>query len=70
MHIRAPFTPEQIDALNRWQHNGRVHPFTCGTDSRHRVLVATPAGWVCEDCTYRQDWAHDFMVTGAADDRR
>lgn len=60
--IRAPFTPEQVRALNHWQHARHVHPFTCGNDSGHRVLLATEQGWACEDCDYRQDWAHGFMA--------
>lgn len=63
--IHAPWTPEQVAALNSWQRTGYLHPFTCGKNSEHRVLVATPDGWMCEDCDYRQDWAHAFM----ADDR-
>lgn len=64
--LRAPWTSEQIAALNAFQHNGRFHPFTCGTDSGHRVLLATPDGWVCEDCEYRQTWAHEFMAQKVA----
>jgi hypothetical protein len=70
--IFAPWTPEQVDALNRWQRAGTVHPFThdCGT-----VLRATPEGWRCDDigCPETdeeldqhprvvQNWAHAFMV--------
>ena len=57
-----PWTDEEVAALNRWQANPRVHSFTCGTDSAHRVLVATRDGWVCRDCEYRQHWAHAFML--------
>lgn len=60
--IKAPFTPEQVVKLNHFQQSGRFHPFTCGNDSSHRVLVATPDGWVCEDCSYQQNWAHSFML--------
>ena len=69
MMIKAPFTPEQVEALNHWQHSGKIHPFTCGgnrTDELHLdgqgVLVATREGWVCPYCDYKQDWAHDFMA--------
>lgn len=62
MKIHVPFTPEQVAALNVWQQRGDAHPFTCGRDSTHRVLLATTDGWTCEDCDYRQDWAHDFMT--------
>jgi hypothetical protein len=75
--INAPFTPEQVHALNRWQKNDRVHPFTCGNermDAAHTKyqaehpdqdfgqLVATAEGWLCPVCSFRQHWAHDFMV--------
>lgn len=67
--IEAPFTPEQVEALNRWQGSHHVHPFTCPADGtrgskRHsdrRILVAHEHGWTCEWCGYRQLWAHDFM---------
>ncbi len=68
--ISAPFTPEQVAALNRFQRESRFHPFTCGrgrrTDRAHLdgegVLVATEAGWKCPYCDYTQDWAHAFMA--------
>lgn len=63
--IIAPWTQEQVDGLNRYQASGVFHEFTCGTDSRHRALVATVDGWVCLDCPYRQDWAHAGMVLTA-----
>jgi hypothetical protein len=60
----APWTAEQVDALNKWQRSGHVHPFTCpghegGGD---RDLVATRAGWICCHCDYTQKWAHGFMA--------
>jgi len=65
-HITAPFTPEQVEALNRWQEHGPGHPFTCPR-SRHAVhvaLIARTDSWHCSDpaCDYRQDWAHPLMV--------
>lgn len=61
--IFAPWTAEQVDALNRFQHASAVHPFTCvghegGGD---RTLVATRKGWICCHCDYTQHWAHAFM---------
>jgi hypothetical protein len=69
--IIAPWTVEQVDTLNAFQVGGFMHPFTCGRRDKHRghpsVLLATPAGWVCTqiDCTFTQDWAHDFMADRA-----
>lgn len=74
----APWTPEQVDALNRAQRCGRIHPFTCGSGNRgdafHAAAVvnyglgdagqlhATRAGWICNACDYTQSWAHAFML--------
>ena len=75
--ISAPWTPEQVAALNRWQTSGRFHPFTCGGDRMDAAhvqyqyehpdqdfgqLVASVNGWFCPVCSYRQSWAHDFMA--------
>jgi hypothetical protein len=64
--IRAPWTPEQVAALNRFQAEGGLHPFTCGNDHATGALhlVAHEDGWHCwlPDCDYRQDWAHAFMA--------
>jgi hypothetical protein len=68
--IKAPWTDEQVAALNRWQSRGDVHPFTCPGDGPgcgdHRELTATANGWVCACGRYRQDWAHEMMVETAA----
>lgn len=67
--IKPPWTPEQVEALNKFQQSGLFHPFTCGgnrTDEKHLdgegILVATPDGWICPYCGYTQDWAHEFMT--------
>jgi hypothetical protein len=64
--IRAPWTSEQVAALNRFQQLGRMHPFTCGTPEHlydSPVLVAAEDGWHCPTgCGYRQVWAHAFMA--------
>lgn len=69
--LLAPWTPEQVAALNAYQRCGQMHPFTCGKRDRHRstnagVLVAVEHGWTCPalGCDYRQNWAHPFMATG------
>lgn len=52
-----------IRKLNQHQHSGRTHPFTCGrkrTDEHHLdgegILLATPQGWMCPYCDYRQKY--------------
>jgi len=62
MKITAPWTDEQVAALNRWQGNDAVHPFTCPNSHQGRELTATAKGWVCKGCGYKQNWAHDFMA--------
>jgi hypothetical protein len=56
------FTDEQCFSLNSSQHDSMGHPYTCGNDSRHRPLIATPRGWRCSDCDYTQDWALGIQV--------
>ena len=70
--IKAPWTQEQVDALNAYQRDGWMHPYTCcgpdgcrdrlGVDGDDRELVATKDGWVCRTCDYTQDWAHAFSA--------
>lgn len=65
--VKTPWTQEQIDALNRFQQEGGMHPYTCGQREGHvgdDVLVATAQGWVCphEGCDYTQGWAHGFSA--------
>lgn len=60
--IIAPFTAEQLAALNRWQQSGAVHPFTCPMHS-DTALIAETDGWRCPQvCDYHQVWAHAFMT--------
>jgi hypothetical protein len=60
--IHAPFTAKQVQGLNEFQASEFVHPFTCKCGAN---LVATEAGWICNECDYTQDWAHDFMMDGS-----
>jgi len=53
------WTDDQVFVLNSHQHRGDLHPYTCGNASRHRPLIATPQGWRCADCDYRQYWSHE-----------
>lgn len=64
MTVKAPWTTEQVDALNAFQKLSQFHPFTCpghegGGD---RDLVATRRGWICCHCDYTQDFAHEEMI--------
>lgn len=60
--VRAPFTPEQVEILNKHQADQTQHPYTCenwhGEPVERRNLVATEQGWICRHCSYRQNWAH------------
>lgn len=62
--VHAPFTPDQVHALNEYQIDGYFHPFTCPNRKDHMpgILVATEAGWVCSTCEYTQDWCLEFMA--------
>lgn len=75
--IYAPFTVDQVRALNEYQTRGRMHPFTCEEKAgglggpvhpADSVLKATIEGWFCpvDGCSYSQNWAHSFMADGTA----
>lgn len=68
--IKAPFTPEQVAALQFYQDSGVFHPFTCGNRENHPPemyrLTPTVRGWICQFCDYTQDWAHSMMADRAA----
>ncbi|UZF94828.1 hypothetical protein [Bosea sp. NBC_00550] len=71
----APWTDEQVAALNLFQVENSVH-LLCGgdrTDDAHRAyqaehggklgqLVAIKDGLVCPVCGYRLQWAHGFWL--------
>ena len=57
--VIAPFSPRQVNTLNEYQFFDRTHPFTC--DKGH-VLQATEEGWVCGQCEYTQNWAHEHIA--------
>lgn len=62
--VTAPWSDEEIDALNHYQRSGLFHEFACVETHKglDRTLVATRAGWICLHCGYTQDWAHRFML--------
>lgn len=61
--IRAPFTPEQVGKLNRWQQAGTVHEATCPNEhTGSRILYATSSGLRCRMCGYHQTFAPRVML--------
>lgn len=71
------FTSDIVANLWKYQLGGKMHPFTCANrgDGHHRVigsdlgmLIPTVKGWICPFCNYVQDWSHDFMADGSAND--
>ena len=61
--IWAPWTHEQVKALNEFQRKGEFHPYTCGSGTHSTtLLLASPDGWWCPDCTYTQPWAWAFSA--------
>lgn len=59
--MKAPWTTQEVEALNYMQHCGMLHPYTCdrrndGNHPDNAVLVPTKDGWVCPHCSYKQDW--------------
>jgi hypothetical protein len=65
--VKAPWTDEQIKALEEYQTDGRFHPYTCGSNHKGlRILTPTKDGWVCKYCEYKQDWCHSFHFKATA----
>lgn len=62
--VTAPWDWQEVATLNAYQFSAAFHPFTCANSSSHGGgrLHATPDGWECPDCDYRQSWAHAFMA--------
>lgn len=66
---------EAIDALNAQQCSRLVHPYTCGNRDAasmalhldgEGILVATPDGWVCPYCDYRQPLAGFSLLSSSS----
>lgn len=63
--IEAPWTDEQVTALNHYQQDGHGHPFTGKRypDGTERILIATNLGWIAEEGgPVIQTWAWEFMA--------
>jgi hypothetical protein len=59
MDIIAPWTDEEVEALNCFQTCGKVHPYTCGGGGGPHSgvdLVATNEGWYCPKCGSVVQW--------------
>jgi hypothetical protein len=54
-HHRAPWTAEQVAAIQAWQDCGWVHEMTC-PNGCGVPLEATPEQLVCPACGYWQKW--------------
>jgi len=73
--VTAPWSADQIDSLNGYQHSIAGHPFTCSggggphsdRPARPAVLVAAEDGWHCPvgSCEHHQNWAHAWMADGS-----
>lgn len=58
--IDAPWTDDQVAALNDFQSSNVVHPFTSGGG---KTLIATRDGWVEEEGgPVVQTWAYSLMA--------
>lgn len=68
--IKAPFSAEQIAALNDYQY-WNSKPLTCKNGHKHPpmyalgaqgMMVATQRGFICPYCDHTQDWADGSMM--------
>lgn len=53
---KEPWPDELVTALNEYQQGGYMHPYTCGNAECRSDLVATPKGFACPNCDYKQEW--------------
>lgn len=72
MENKQIWSKEHVIELNKYQREGKFHPYTCGnnrTDENHLdgegLLVATIYGWICPFCDYKQGWAHNTPIIEA-----
>ncbi len=72
--ITAPFSEDQVNALNHYQEHTNFHPFTCWGVGCKKLyqnnggkLMATPEGWICPCAEFKQDWAYKIMTEPADD---
>jgi hypothetical protein len=62
--VRAPFTPEVVGKLMRWQSAGTVHEATCPNEHKsNRVLRVSSSGMRCPTCGYLQTFAPAVMLS-------
>lgn len=57
--ITAPWTEEQVKALEARQDMEMLHEYTC--ECGHQ-LIPSKDGWFCEECPYTQNWCHALDV--------
>ena len=67
--IKAPFTDEQVERINKFQNSRTFHPYTCMGAYCNRskatnggILIAKNEGLVCPCGKYQQYECNSFMV--------
>ncbi len=55
------WTKEQVENLKKRQATMMMHPYTCECGEN---LIPTEEGWICDECSYTQNWAHDSDLDG------
>lgn len=54
---QAPWTEEQVISLKITQRIKELRPYTCVCGE---LLIPTESGWVCNKCSYAQDWCFEI----------
>ena len=55
----APWTDEQVDALDKWQGDETQHPYTCVCGES---LTPHNDGWQCDYCGHKQNFCYEFSL--------
>lgn len=63
----SPWTEDEVNSLNEYQHSGLFHPFTGVNENapsgEDDVLIATEEGWASSFTpSYQQTWAWKWMA--------
>lgn len=60
--MKAPWTKQQVEKLQKYQNDKSNHPYTCvncSEQNENTILIPNCDGWYCPRCDLVvQDWAH------------
>lgn len=63
--VTAPFSRDQVIAVNAFQADDRFTPYLCQDGTCHSAipLLATPSALTCVTCLWKQEWVHETVIS-------